>query len=68
MDDRLTICDTVYSCADCPRMGDDCDGRHMTVREAIDEFKEELEIFGGEHAEAMRVAIEVMEEYLGGGD
>ena len=26
-DDVRTICDIMDSCSDCPRMGDDCDGR-----------------------------------------
>lgn len=25
-DERIIICDIVNGCADCPRMGDDCDG------------------------------------------
>lgn len=26
-DDVRTLCDIMDSCSDCPRMGDDCDGR-----------------------------------------
>lgn len=26
-DDVRTICETMESCEDCPRMGDDCDGK-----------------------------------------
>lgn len=33
----------------------------MTYEEAIIHFKEQLEIFGGEHREAMKVAIEALE-------
>ena len=33
----------------------------MTREEAIKHFKEQLDIFGGEHAEAIKVAIEALE-------
>ena len=32
----------------------------MTREEAVKHFKEQLDIFGGEHAEAIKVAIEVL--------
>ena len=32
----------------------------MTREEALQHFKEQLDIFGGEHAEAIKVAIEVL--------
>ena len=34
----------------------------MTYKEAINHFKDQLEIFGGEHHEAMKVAIEALEK------
>ena len=37
----------------------------MTREEAITEFLEEIEIFGGEHREAMLVAIEALKEPQG---
>lgn len=27
-DDVMTLCDIMEHCDDCPRMGDDCDGRY----------------------------------------
>lgn len=33
----------------------------MTREEAIKHFKEQLDIFGGEHAEAIKVAIEALQ-------
>ena len=33
----------------------------MTREEAIEHFKEQLDIFGGEHAEAIKVAIEALQ-------
>lgn len=35
----------------------------MTREEAIQHFKEQLDIFGGEHAEAIKVAIEALAVY-----
>ena len=35
----------------------------MTREEAIQHFKEQLDIFGGEHAEAIKVAIEALVVY-----
>ena len=32
----------------------------MTREEAIQHFKEQLDIFGGEHAEAIKMAIEAL--------
>ena len=32
----------------------------MTRKEALQHFKEQLDIFGGEHAEAIKVAIEAL--------
>lgn len=34
----------------------------MTHEEAIKHFKDQLEVFGGEHHEAMKVAIEALEK------
>ena len=34
----------------------------MTNEQAIAHFKEQLEVFGGEHHEAMKVAIEALEK------
>lgn len=34
----------------------------MTKEEAIQHFKEQLDIFGGEHAEAIKVAIEALDD------
>ena len=34
----------------------------MTREEAIQHFKEQLDIFGGEHAEAIKMAIEALSE------
>ncbi len=36
----------------------------MTNEEAIIHFKEQLEIFGGEHHEAMKVAISALEKQI----
>ena len=36
----------------------------MTNEQAIAHFKEQLEIFGGEHHEAMKVAIEALEKQI----
>lgn len=36
----------------------------MTYEEAIIHFKEQLEIFEGEHHEAMKVAIEALEKQI----
>lgn len=36
----------------------------MTYEEAMIHFKEQLEIFGGEHHEAMKVAIEALEKQI----
>lgn len=36
----------------------------MTREEAIEHFVEQLDIFGGKHAEAMRVAIEALQTDL----
>lgn len=36
----------------------------MTNEQAISHFKEQLEIFGGEHHEAMKVAIEAIETHI----
>ena len=36
----------------------------MTNEQAIAHFKEQLEIFGGEHHEAMKVAIEALEKQM----
>lgn len=33
----------------------------MTREEAIEHFKEQLDIFGGEHAEAIAIAIDALE-------
>ena len=37
----------------------------MTREEALQHFKEQLDIFGGEHAEAIKVAIEVLKQVTG---
>lgn len=36
----------------------------MTNEQAIAHFKEQLEVFGGEHHEAMKVAIEALEKQI----
>lgn len=36
----------------------------MTNEQAIAHFKEQLEVFGGEHHEAMKVAIEALEKQM----
>lgn len=36
----------------------------MTNEQAIAHFKEQIEIFGGEHHEAMKVAIEALEKQI----
>lgn len=36
----------------------------MTNEQAITHFKEQLEVFGGEHHEAMKVAIEALEKQI----
>ena len=36
----------------------------MTYEEAIIHFKEQLEVFGGEHHEAMKVAISAIEKHI----
>ena len=33
----------------------------MTREEALEHFKEQLDVFGGEHAEAIKVAIEALQ-------
>ena len=36
----------------------------MTYEEARNHFKEQLEVFGGEHHEAMKVSIEALEKQI----
>ena len=36
----------------------------MTNEQAIAHFKEQLEVFGGEHHEAMKIAIEALEKQI----
>lgn len=38
------------------------DGERMTIQEAIEHGKEQLDVFGGEHAEFIEMAIEALEK------